>query len=209
MQQDNRKKIGLFIIIFGLLILILIIYFGYFNNKKAPVIKIPTNNSIINNLPPSGTDTTASGTAETPRALVSYDLSKEAPHKVNATDVSKIAMAFAERFGSFSNQSSYGNFTDLKILMTANMQDWADKYVADLKASSLNKTSYYGITTNSLTYKIEKFDEIGAAAQIVVTTKRQENTESVTPSPAYIQKLDLDFKKVNGEWLVDKAYWEK
>lgn len=36
-------------------------------------------------------------------------------------------MSFAERFGSFSNQSNYGNFTDLSIMMTEAMNNWAKK----------------------------------------------------------------------------------
>jgi len=209
MQQDNRKKIGLLIIGIGLLILIVIIYFGFFKNKvNTPAL---TNvNQVTNSQLPSGTNNGTSSVAETPRnPNLTYDLSKEAPHKINGSDVAKIAMAFAERLGSYSNQSSYNNFVDAKLTMTKNMQDWSDKYVADLKASSSQQTAYYGITTNALTSEIKKFDDANGQAQIIVTTKRQESTGVSNSNPAYIQKLDLDFKKVGGQWLVDRAYWEK
>lgn len=206
MQQASRQKIGIFIIIVGLLVLIAIVYFGFFK-KAAPVIENTPVDTTINGQLPSGSlaTTTELVRAEAPN----LDPAKEAPHKINASDVSKIGMAFAERFGSYSNQSSYGNFTDLKIFMTASMKDWADNYVADLKAKATNQAAYYGITTNALTNEIKSFNEAGGTAQIIISTKRQENTAAVNSSPAYVQKLDLDFKKVNGEWLVDRAYWEK
>lgn len=206
MQQGSRQKLGIFIIIIGLIILIAIIYLGFFKNSTPAI-----NNTPVITSPASGNLPVDTGTTtEAVRAYVpDLNPSKEAPHKVNATDVSKIAMAFAERFGSYSNQSSYGNFTDLKIFMTANMKDWADKYVADLKAKATNQAVYYGITTNALTSEVKNYDEAGGNAQIIVSTKRQENTDTTSANPAYVQKLVLDFKKINNEWLVDRAYWEK
>ena len=207
MQQDNRKKIGLVVIIIGLLIIIAIIYFGFFRNKAA-VVETPAGPTINNNQLPAGTS--SEPVIEAARnENITYDLTKEKPHKINGSDVAKIAMAFAERFGSYSNQSSYGNFTDLKIWMTNNMKDWADNYVIDLKASSTNQTGYYGITTKALTSEVKKFDDNAGIAQIVITTQRQETTVDSNSKPSYIQKLDLDYKKVNNEWLVDRAYWEK
>jgi hypothetical protein len=207
MQQDNRKKIGLLIIIVGLLIIIAIIYFGFFRNKAA-VVETPAGPTINTNQLPSGTS--SEPVIETAREdNITYDLSKEKPHKVNSGDVAKIAMAFAERLGSYSNQSSYGNFTDLKIWMTSNMKDWADTYVSELKASSTSQMGYYGITTNALTSEVKRFDDNAGVAQIIITTKRQESTGDSNSKEAYVQKLDLDFKKVNNEWLVDRAYWEK
>ena len=205
MQQGSRQKLGIFIVIIGLIILIAIIYFGFFKNTVPVVNNTPVITPASGNLP-----VTSEATTEAVRAYVpDLNPSKEAPHKINATDVSKIAMAFAERFGSFSNQSSYGNFTDLKIFMTANMKDWADKYVADLKAMATNQAVYYGITTNALTSEVKNYDEAGGNAQIIVSTKRQESTATTSANAAYVQKLDLDFKKINNEWLVDRAYWEK
>ena len=209
MQQANRKNLGIFIIIGGFLLLIVIVYFGFFRNKTTNTIQAPVT-PLTNNQLPSGTDSGTSSLSEKPRAdNINYDLSKQAPHKVNANDVAKIAMAFAERFGSYSNQSSYGNFTDLKIMMTQNMKDWADEYVKNLQASSTNQTAYYGITTTGVTSEIKKFDDNAGLAQIIITTQRQEIRGSSDSSTSFMQKLDLDFKKVNGEWLVDRGYWEK
>lgn len=208
MQQENRKNLGIFIIIGGLILLIAIVYFGFFRNKGTNIIEAPVA-TINNGQLPSGTESGTSTISEPVRANINPDISKETPHKINGNDVAKIAMAFAERFGSYSNQSSYGNFTDLKIMMTQNMKDWADEYVKGLQASSTNQTAYYGITTNSITSEIKNFDDNAGVAQIVVTTQRQETRGSSDTSSSFIQKLDLDFKKVNGEWLADRGYWEK
>ena len=118
------------------------------------------------------------------------------------------AAAYAERLGSYSTQSDYGNFTDLKIYMTASLQDWADKYVATQKAAA-KSGSYYGITAKTLTTEVKSFDDKAGTAEIIVTTERRESTEAIGGGEPFRQNLDLKFLKVNGEWLMDSAYWVK
>lgn len=204
----DRKKIGILIVLVGLIIIALIIYFGFMRKTttEAPVDVVLPN--IIGQLPGSpevGTTTPS----DKPRNYQQYNVSTEEPHKFNGDDLGKISMSFAARFGSFSNQSSYGNFTDLKILMTDNMKDWADTYVESLKKQPQNNNAYYGITTQALTYEVKKFDEAAGQAEIIVGTQRRESTEEINGGEPYMQNLSLSLLKVNGEWLFDKAYWEK
>jgi hypothetical protein len=198
-MPTNRKNLGILLIIIGLLIIILILYFSF---KKSPAVTAPG---------PSSTTTTAqlpaaTGTpSQTPVVHHTYDLSKEAPHQTNGDDLSKIAMAFAERFGSFSNQSSYSNITDLKISMTDSMRTWADSYIKQLTNQYKNNGTYYGITTRALIPQVSSFNDQTGKAVVIVTTQR---TESGKSQP-YNQKIDLTFLKVNGNWLIDSAHWEK
>ena len=121
----------------------------------------------------------------------------------------KIGMSFAERFGSYSNQSDYGNFTDLKIMMTDNMKSWVDTYVAQLKKQNSASGAYYGLTTQAVTATVSSFDDKTGQAAVIVTVKQVASTAKVTGGPSVTKKLDLTFKKVNGDWLVDRAYSEK
>jgi hypothetical protein len=207
-MQADRKKIGIFIIILGLVVIFLIIYFVFLKNKPttAPLTNGPTASTTTQLPQETKVGTTTPGDA--PRNYQKYDISKEPVHKTTGDDLGKISMSFASFLGTYSNQANYGNFTDVNILMTDNMKTWSDSYVASLKKQIQNQT-YYGIVTSALIYKVEKFDDASGQAEILVTTQRKESTDKINGGTPYIQTLDLTLVKVNNEWLFDKAYWGK
>ncbi len=206
-MQTNRKQIGILIIIFSLIALGLIIYFGFIKkDSSAPIIETPVNPS--GQLPAESSDPTTTP-SDKPRDYSKLDFSNEKPHQTNATDLSKIAMAFSERLGSYSNQSDYGNFTDLKIFMTASMRDWVDTYIKDLKSKAADYNTYSGITTTALSSEVKSFDDKAGTAEILITTSRRESTDKIDGGTAYMQRIRIGMLKVDGEWLVDNAYWEK
>lgn len=206
-MMDDRKKIGLLIISASILILaiIAILFFKKVNTDNNLVKPVGNGTSTLEISEIVVMPTSTPG--DKPRNYQTYDVSKEAPYEVNANDAAQTARLFATRLGSFSNQSDYGNVTDLKIFMTDSMKDWADKYVADLKAQKYTG-EYYGITTHPLTTKVLSYDENGGKAKIEVVTERQEN-KGDTISTSYQQKMILDLVKNNNEWLVDNAVWQK
>lgn len=206
-MQTNRKKIGILLIIIGLILILLIIYFGFIKKSPATLTEVPVL-TVTAQLPPSAPETGTTTPGDKPRNRQTYDISKEAPHKFSAVDLTKMAMAFAERLGSYSDYSNYGNFTDLKIFMTDSLKSWVDKYVEQLKKESKNNGAYYGLVTKALTTEVKSFDDQAGIARVIVTTKRSESTERMGGGTSYTQKIDISFVKVNGEWLVDKAYWE-
>lgn len=205
-MQNNRQRLGLLLILIGLLVLILAVYFLF--PKKSPVSPVvpggPGGGQLTTE-PVNGTTTPG----DRPTGHRVYDISKEKPHVTNATDLEKIGMSFAERFGSYSNQSNYSNFEDLKIFMTDNMKDWVDSYVASLKKGSAPSTSYAGQETRALSAQASSFDDKAGTALVVVTVARSLSTDQVGGGTPQAAKLDLNFKKIDGRWLVDKAYWEK
>jgi hypothetical protein len=207
--MENRKKIGLLIIAAAVIILIIIAVL-FLNKKKSdevnevPVSVVPTSTVT---LPTSGSLVPTSTPGDRPVVREVYDLSKEDPHQLDSNDAAKLATSFVERLGSFSNQSSYGNVTDLKIFMTSDMRDWADKYVAELKAASYSG-EYYGITTKVLTTKVLSYDKKAGTSKIEVTTERQEGRADNLSAP-FRQNITVELVEKNGEWLVDTAYWEK
>jgi hypothetical protein len=205
-MMENRKKIGLLIIAVAVLILIIIIVM--LMKKTSSEVNGPaitnTTGKIISNLDGS-VITPTSTPGDKARNYQTYDASKEATHEVNSNDAAKISSLFATRLGSFSNQSDYGNVTDLKIFMTASMRDWADKYVTDLKAQKYTG-EYYGITTNTLTTKVLSYDEKAGKAKVEVTTERRED-RGTKLGTTYQQKMTVDLVKDNNSWLVDNAVW--
>jgi hypothetical protein len=208
-MQTNRKSLGIFIIILGLILLGLIIYFSFFYGAKEPVVTPVDNNGtpIINQLP-GGDYTPTSTPGDKPRNYQQYDLSQAGSYKPGEDDLVKTAEAFAERFGSYSNYSNFSNFSDLQIFMTSSMKTWADEYVAGLRAAAKEGEAYYGITTNAITGKAIEYNESAGTAKIVITTSRRESASEGLESSAYNQDIELSLKKVNGEWLVDRAVWQ-
>lgn len=207
-MMENRKKIGLLIIGVAVIILIIIVIL-FLNKKKSDSVNelpnlITATSTLVSSPAVSSVPTTTPGDRASREV---YDLSKEAPHQLDANDASKLATSFVERLGSFSNQSSYGNVTDLKIFMTSDMRDWADNYVAELKAQSYSG-EYYGITTKVLTTNVLSYDKKAGTAKIEVMTERQEGRADSLGEP-YRQKITVELIEKNGEWLVDTAYWEK
>lgn len=205
--MDNRKKLGILIIIIGLLIIAAIVYFAFI--RQAGVTSVPGNEPATTTVQlPAEPESSTTTPGNRPRNYQQYDISKEAPHQTNANDVAKLAASFAERLGSFSNQSDYSNFEDLDIFMTASMRDWAKEYVKKMRADNPYQGKYYGITTKAVSTETKSFDDKAGKAEIVIGTQRRE-TKIDGSENNFDQNLRLTFVKENGQWLVDGAYWLK
>ncbi|OGF20831.1 hypothetical protein A2316_01855 [Candidatus Falkowbacteria bacterium RIFOXYB2_FULL_38_15] len=123
-------------------------------------------------------------------------------------DLGRLAAAFAERFGSYSNQGEYANVLDLKPIMTGTMQKWVDDYVAESKAAITDVSVYSGITTKAVSSKITAINEKGGTATVVVNTQREGAGEKTAENKEiYYQNLELEFQKISDEWKVNKANW--
>jgi len=204
-MQTNRKKIGIGLIILGLVLILAIIYFWFF--RGGAVMPTITNNTPVatGTLPAQSEGTTTP--SDKARNYQQYDISQEPVHKTDVTDLEKRAMAYAARLGSYSSNSNYNNFDDLNMYMTAGLRTWVAQYIEGLKTQAKGK-AYYGIMTTALLTEVKSFDDKAGTADIVVTTERRVSTEKIGGGEPYIQKIELIFVKVNNEWLMDKAYWQ-
>jgi len=206
-MQNNRQKVGIALIILGLVLIGLIIYFGFIREDELEPAVTPSGEEAPSGQLPSGPETGTTTPSDRPSEERQYDISKEQPHKFNEADLAKRAMSYAARLGSYSSQSDYSNFTDLKMYMTVGMREWTDKEVASLKAKN-SGSAYYGITTRALATETKSFDAQAGTAEITVITERSESTEAIGGGEPFRQSIDLKFVKADGEWLIDGAYWE-
>ena len=205
-MENNRKKIGILLIALGVLIIILILYFAL---KKGPAEDEITVLNPENNQPAGQLEQSSTTPSNIVREKINYDISQEEKHSFNATDLAKRAEAFAERFGSYSNQSNYENFSDLELFVTDSFNEWMSSYASKLRDNSPASSAYYGISTRALTVEVKSFDEEAGQATVNVITKRTESSAANGALDPYNQALLLEFIRDNGEWLVDAAYWEK
>src|SRR6056297_1194017 len=114
-MEEKKKKILLILGIVFVLVLAVAVYLFYFYDsdpKKQDVNNKPTPNNQTN-LPENQNRPEDQGTTETvetsPR---DYDFRDK--EELGENDLKKMAGSFAERFGSYSSHSSYGNIEDLR-----------------------------------------------------------------------------------------------
>lgn len=202
-MEDNRKLLGLFIIVVGVLLLIGIVYVIFFHNFGG---EPTTENTVTQQAEqPAASETPA---ITTPAPVVPQVVQRPAIKKeFGEDDLKQLAMSFAERFGSFSNQSDFGHLTDLKVFMSDKMSAWADQYISDEIAKKNSSSIYYGISTRAVVGTVDKYDDYDGVAQVTVGARRQEATGDTTNTSSFTQNIVITFVKEHGAWKVDSATW--
>lgn len=198
----NKRYIKILVIILGITAAVLIFYFLFFfdfnkqenSNNNTEQVKVEEKNSSLPTI-----DNPPSVQEETTKPVIEK-------RELDEMDLAKIASSFAERFGSYSNHSNFGNIRDLKIFMTKNMQAWADNFIAEQSKDSY-ASAYYGITTKSISTEVGSFDQSSGTASILVKTQRRESKDTISNSVTIYQDIIINFIKENGSWKVDSANW--
>lgn len=208
--MKNPKRTGLIIIVISLILLAALIFLIIWQKNaqpETPEVIPPITTSTLPLAEADSVETPTTTPGDRPRNYQSYDVSQEAPYQVVAYDAEKKAKLFAERFGSFSNQSNYSNIADVTILMTPDMRTWAENYLAELRRQPYSG-DYYGIITTAIFSETLAYDEAAGTINLVVTTERQE-TKGLEVGPLYEQKIEIDLIKEGNDWLVDRAQWRE
>ena len=196
----NKNFFSVIFILLGLLFLGIIVYFIFFHDFSVPEVVIPEDKNV--------------------NTLVQKEpaVKKEEPKVITQTaktttvnleeDLKRLALSFAERFGSFSNQAGYQNIKDLKVFMSSSMGEWADKYIQDEIAKNISASIYYGINTKAISAKIQDLDTEGGTAKILISTQRAESTGSTGNTARFAQNITISFVKEKGAWKVSSANWQ-
>ncbi len=128
---------------------------------------------------------------------------------INKDDLKRMAASFAERFGSYSNQSNFSNIIDLKIFMSQRMRQWADAYIGQQRQQGSAGDIYYGITTKAMTQEVIEFDDdLGRAAILVRTRRREAASSTRNTSNFFNQNIKINFIQEKGAWKIDSATWQ-
>lgn len=127
---------------------------------------------------------------------------------VEREKVVKTALAFAERFGSYSNQSNFGNITDLRLSMTDKMRNWADQYIAENEKNNSYNNTYQGMVTKAISSDVENFNQETGNAELTVHTQRIASSGDFSQTDVYYEDIIIKMVRENGFWKVDSAYWQ-
>jgi len=191
--MQRRTKLIILIVI-GLLLIIGIIVFVVLNGKESPAPKID----------------------ETAPVAKLEEVKKEEPTLIQpietesenvAKSVKTVAVAFVERFGTFTNDSNFKSIRDLDAILTDSMSSWIDEvYLPKLEKEYAPNGFFYRITAKAPVVQVIENTE--TTAKVKVTAQREETRGTEAPR-AFLQNIILDLVSVNNVWLVDAAYWQK
>ncbi len=119
----------------------------------------------------------------------------------------KMSFAFAERYGSYSNQSDFENLEDLMPFMSASLKSKTQDFIAGKRAQAKRAAIYYGITTKALNGQVEEFSPEIGRAKFKISCQRQEIVGSTANANVYYQDLEISLIKESGIWKVNKVTW--
>jgi len=199
--MDKRKITGILIIVTGAIVLIAIIYFMFFYGTVTEIAPAEKEAASQPTLPASTTQQ-----PDKPKAV--FEVKQPSEVEITQADLKQLAASFTERFGSYSNQSDYGNIRDLKIFMSLKMQAWADDFVSKSRAEKGETGIYSGITTKAIAQEVKELDETAGQAEILIKTRRRQATGTTSDATAHYQDIVIKFVREKGEWKVDSAEWQ-
>jgi len=200
----NKKVWGVIIVIAALAIIagiVYIIFFYKFSSPAGPAAEQPVAEEPVNKIPAEVKPSVEPITTTQP-------VSPLKKTEIVADDLARMASAFAERFGSFSNQSDYGNVRDLQIFMTDTMKKWAENYINEARARKTQTAIYYGIVTKAISSDIKQFDADAGRAEILIKTQRRESAGLAGNSATFYQDIIVKYVREQGVWRVDGVYWQ-
>ena len=198
-----------FIVIFGLVYAVF--FNGLFNTSQEEEIEENKNTEIIENTSKLEESKIAEISLENIKKDMERKIINNTPREkqeVKEEDLKRMASSFVERFGSYSNHSNYSNIASLKIFMTKKMQDWADNFIADIKANKEADSIYYGITTKAISVEVTNFNNTLGFAELLIKTQRQKSIATMDNAISDFQDIIIKFVKENNQWKVNSAYWQ-
>lgn len=113
----------------------------------------------------------------------------------------QLAMAFAERYGSYSTDEPKKNIQDLESQMTAALYKTEIAKKVDTGATGFSGYSVKALAADLLSVKAD------TASVLVKTQVTQTNGNGGTPN-VYYRNLQLGFVKAGDQWLVNSVKWQ-
>jgi hypothetical protein len=199
--MSKKTKIIIIVIVAVIVVLWLFIFLLRWLKTPKPAVTTPAGNVNQDLLIPAGT----------PKLTPALNNAKATPIKDESLQagLKSVAMTFAERFGSYSNQGNFSNLDSMRDIMTEKMISWVDNYKKSQNPPAVkDQPVYYGITTQALSVQIDSFDETSGEAQVLVLTQRQESKATTVNPRVYYQNLKIILVKTGQGWKVDSAEWQ-
>lgn len=209
-MSRRTRNIIIAVILLALILLALWLLFG---RREAGVPFLPAGETpdISKSLGGGQLDTTYGGNVNRGRPVEqppAAEEEEEEPVQIDTrSHLTRLAAAFAERYGSFSNTSNFENLSDLTVFMSVSMTARTEQYVENARAEGSTSAEYFGITTRALSTEVTALDETAGSAKVMVQTQRQAVSGS-TGESVYYQEIMIEFVQEGGVWKVDAIEWQ-
>ncbi|KKU49180.1 hypothetical protein A3E96_00060 [Candidatus Uhrbacteria bacterium RIFCSPHIGHO2_12_FULL_46_13] len=187
----DRRKIIITAVVVILLLIAIVGGWWYWRSSVSPISGPATQPPpLANSLPP----------------IKPTSVPVRTPDEERQETVSRLVRLFAERFGTFSNQSRYEGINDLMAVTTDSFQRWLqEKYLPEIKQKNIN-TTYAGQTTRVMSVTVDEITDEGGQATARV---QQVITVAAGEDEVRYPILKVTVVRQDSMWLVDSAYWEK
>lgn len=203
-MENKKRLIGILAVIVIIIAIIGALFFWLKRKPAAKPVGSPNpSTQTPANLPPAATPAAQEENADTQEEQAPAPIRQE----TTSADLIRLAKAFAERFGSYSNQSNFNNITDLKIFMTEKMSEWADGKLIEMRKNKPAYEIYFGVTTKAVATELVSFDNNSGKSEVVVSTQRRESSGTKGNTRNYYQDINIKFVKEDNVWRVDSATW--
>jgi len=190
-SKPMTKKSKLSLLGIVIVILIVIIVSLFLMKKKTSV------------TPPQGAKPAASQPVQGLTPITTPVTLEAPPTEPQAQKPEVIAALFAERYGSYSNESNYQNLRDLFPQMTARERTELQSF---MNTHPFQVAAYTGTTTKVV--RTEKRTSNTDHASLTVFTQRIEATQANPRARIYYQTADVELVKDGLSWLVDRFIWK-
>lgn len=131
----------------------------------------------------------------------------KAPTVASSVTVGRLAMSFVERYGSYSNQSDYGNLENLYPFMTEAFATATKAFILGERRKGADTSIYFGVTTHAVSFTVGGFDEKLGTASFTVATTRQESVGAGSNKRQYDQNALVTMANIGGAWKISGLTW--
>jgi len=193
----NKKLIGILLILISLIIALIFMYliFFYQPQPQIVVVEVPVT--------PVVPVATSSKTIEPPIVLPKPKETTPAPaNEVAEEDARQVAIAFAQLYGSYSNQGDLSRINDLKFYVTS---QYLDVIAKQIKSINDNYKVYTGYTTRAITTQPLIIEENRAV--MMVTTRRSEGRDG-GDERVFNQDIKVELTRIGNSWRVENSVWQ-
>jgi len=187
---DRRKLLIGGLVALLVVIIALILLWLFWPKVKTPVVVAPPTQ------PETASQIFATATSLPPVSAQRVQAENSYP-----LGLKQLAMAFAERFGSYSTDEPIKNMADLEPFMTANM-----KNSPDLQTDNGNSGIFSGFSTKALSSDLVSIN--ANSATVTVKTQRTQTLGTDAVAKTFYADLLLAAVKSGNNWMIDAAAWQ-
>lgn len=202
-MQINKNIAALLVIIFGLCILIGLVWFMFLAPPPAP------DSGLDAPATPEQTGGAATLPSNTPTQTQPTVRRTSTQTQSSESEVRRLAANAVERYGTYSNQSGFANIRDLFVFMSDDFAQRSRQTISRAQEADSDVALYYGITTEAAITDTVTFNDTQGTGTFRVQAQRQEYLGGPNNVRSFQQTALVEVVKEGGVWKIDAIEWQE